>query len=240
VIQFILTAACFFATSAFAQSPSQRLFMRMSGNFVANDSLRRTLAYSYDLHLTGMFYLKADSVQIVEDWRIIQTPDSIRVLPISLQTNGKAEMAKQYVPPVRLASVKRGKGWMADDPLMAAIGEVLHRIKKDSKAQVMIDGETAGRDGAKNYVLRFLADDRTGSLWINAATAKLERLEWAYGKSIGLSSSGEKSSVELAPVLNEMFFPSKLVFNGRARTLLRRTGSYTEIAIKNFKREEMP
>lgn len=212
----------------------------MLANFAAADSLHRTLAFSYELHLAGTFYLKADSAQVTEDWRIIQTPDSIRALPISRQTNGKADLAKQYVSPVKIASTKRGQSLMAGDPLLATIWEILQRIKKDAKSQVMIDGETVGRRGAKNYVLRFLANDRAGSLWINAATAKLERLEWAYGKSTGLSSSGEKSLVELAPVINEMIFPVKLIFNERARTLLRRTGSYTEIETKNFKREEMP
>jgi len=236
----VLIAAGCIAASVSAQSLSQRLFARMLANFAAADSLRQALSFSYDLHLAGAFYFKDDSAQVTEDWRISQTPDSIRAQLVARRMNGKAEVAKQYVPPVKIASVKRGRSQTADDPLMTAIREILQRIKKDSKSQVMIDGETVGRRGAKNFVLRFLANDRSGSLWIDAATAKLERLEWTYGKSIGLSSSGEKSSIELAPVLNEMFFPIKLVFNGRARTLLRRTGSYTEIEIKNFKREELP
>jgi len=111
-------------------------------------------------------------------------------------------------------------------------------FKKDSKAQMIIDGETAGRAGAKNYVLRFLANGRTGSLWINAQTAELERIEWASGKSLGLASSGEKSMIELAPVIEPMVFPTKLIFNERSRTLLRRTGSYTEIETRNFQRED--
>jgi len=240
MLVIVLGAAVCVAASASAQSSSQRLFSRMLANFAVADSLRQTLSFSYELHLAGAFYLKDDSAQVTEDWRIVQTPDSIRAQLVARQTNGKAEVAKQYVPPVKMASVRRGKRQTADDPLMAAIWEILQRIKKDSKSQVMIDGETAGRSGAKNYVLRFLANDRAGSLWINAATAKLERLEWAYGKSTGLSSSGENSSVELAPVLNEMIFPVKFVFNERARTLLRRSGSYTEIETKNFQREEMP
>ncbi len=238
MLLFVLAAASCIAASA--QSPSQRLFARMWANFAATDSLRQTISFSYDLHLASTFYLKEDSAQVTEDWRIVQTPDSIRAQLVARQTNGKAEVAKQYTPPVKLASVRRSKSQIADDPLIAAIGEILQHIKKDSKSQMMLDGETAGRNGAKNYVMRFLAKDRSGSLWINARAAKLERLEWAYGKSIGLTSSGEKSAVELAPVLNEMMFPVKLVFNERARTLLRRTGTYTEIETKNFKYEEVP
>jgi len=235
-----LAAASLFAASTFAQSASQRLFAQMSARFAADDSLRQAATFSYELHLTGMFYLKDDSAQVIEDWRIVQAPDSIRAQLVARQTMGKAEAAKQYVPPVKLISMKRDKGRAAMEPLLAPIGEILQRIKKDKKAQVMIDGQTAGRNGARNYVLRFLANDRAGSFWVNAKTAELERVEWAYGKSVGLSSSTEKSSVDFAPVLNEMIFPTRLIFNARNRALLRRTGLYTEIEIKNFKHEETP
>jgi len=238
--QFILVAAGLVAASAFAQSSSQRLFSLMSARFAADDSLRQTAAFSYELHLTSTFYMKDDSAQVTEDWRIVQTPDSIRAQLVARQTTGKAELAKQYVPPVKIASAQRSKGQAGADPLLAPTREILQRIKKDSKTQVMIDGQTAGRNGAPNYVLRFLANDRSGSLWVNAKTAELERLEWAYGKSLGLSSSAEKSSVEFTPVLSEMIFPVRLIFNARHRALLRRTGSYTEIVTKNFKREETP
>jgi hypothetical protein len=232
----IFIAAGLSTASALAQSSSQRLFALMSARFAVDDSLRQAAIFSYELHLASTFYMKDDSAQIAEDWRLVQTPDSIRAQLVSRQTTGKDEVAKQYASPLQLASAKRGKA----DPLLAPIREILQRIKKDSKAQIMIDGQTAGRNGAPNYVLRFLANDRAGSLWVNVKTAALERIEWAYGKSIGLSSSAEKSSVEFAPVLNDMAFPVRLVFNERNRALLRRTGSYTEIEIKNFKREEMP
>lgn len=236
----ILVAAGLLAVSAFAQSSSQHLFSLVSARFAVDDSLRQTATFSYELHLASTFYLKEDSAQVTEDWRIMQTPDSIRAQLVSRQTTGKAEVAKQYVPPVKIISTKRSKGQAVADPLLTPIRELLQRIKKDAKAQVMIDGQTTGRSGASNYVLRFLANDRTGTLWVSAKTAALEHVEWAYGKSVGVSSSAEKSSVEFAPMLNEITFPVRLVFNARNRALLRRTGSYTEIETKNFKREEMP
>ncbi len=239
-IKWLALAASLCATSTLAQSSSQRLFAQMAARFAANDSLLQTAAFSYELHLNGTFYFKDDSAQVQEDWRIVQTPDSIRVQLVARQTTGKAELAKQYEPPVKIVSAPRDKSRAAMDVLLAPIGEILQRIKKDKKAQVLIDGQVAGRSGASNFVLRFLAHDRAGSFWINAKTAELERVEWAYGKSLGISSSAEKSSVELGPVLSEVTFPVRLVFNARNRALLRRTGSYTEIETKNFKREEMP
>ena len=228
------------AVAASAQTSSQRLFSLLSARFATDDSLRQLAAFSYDLHLTSTFYMKEDSAQITEDWHIRQSPDSIRARLVSRQTTGKAEVAKQYVSPVKIVSAPRSNGEMTADPLIAPIREILQRIKKDAKAQVMIDGQTTGSHGASNYVLRFLANNRTGTLWVNTKTAGLERAEWAYGKSLGVSSSAEKSSVELAPVLNDMTFPVRLVINARNRALLRRTGSYTEIATTNFKPEEMP
>jgi hypothetical protein len=235
-----LAAVNLLALSAFSQTASQRLFALMSAHFAKDDSIRQTLSYSYDLHLTGAFYHKDDSAQVIEDWQISQTPDSIRARLVSRQINGSAELGKQYAPPVKIISVKRDRRRPEDDPVMAALWEVMQRIKKDSKSQVLIDGEAIGRDGVKNYIMRFLAKDRAGSLWINAQTFALERVEWAYGQSIGLSSSGEKSEMVLAPFINAINFPVKFVFNERSRTLLRRTGSYTEIEIRNFQPEDKP
>lgn len=240
-IKLLITAAVLFAVSATAQTPSQRLFTLTAARFAADDSLRQIAAFSYDLHLASTFYMKEDSAQVREEWRIMQTSDSIRVQLVARQTTGKAEVAKQYVSPVKLASAQRHGGQTTTaDPLLAPVRDILFRIKKDAKSQVMIDGQTPGRNGASNYILRFLAHDRTGALWVNTKTAQLERVEWAYGKSLGVSSSAEKSSVEFAPILNEINFPVRLVVNARNRALLRRTGSYTEIETKNFKREEMP
>lgn len=236
----VLAAVNLLALSAFSQTASQRLFALMSAHFAKDDSIRQTLSYSYDLHLTGAFYHKDDSAQVIEDWQISQTPDSIRARLVSRQINGSAELGKQYAPPVKIISVKRDRRRPEDDPVMAALWEVMQRIKKDSKSQVLIDGEAIGRDGVKNYIMRFLAKDRAGSLWINAQTFALERVEWAYGQSIGLSSSGEKSEMVLAPFINAINFPVKFVFNERSRTLLRRTGSYTEIEIRNFQPEDKP
>jgi hypothetical protein len=240
VIVSVLAAVNLSAIAAFSQTASQRLFALMSARFIKDDSIRQALSYSYDLHLTGAFYHKDDSAQVIEDWQISQTPDSIRARLISRQINGAAELGKQYAPPLRILSVKRGLRRPEDDPVMATLQEVLQRIKKDSKSQVLIDGEAVGRDGAKNYIMRFLAKDRAGSLWINAQTFALERVEWVYGKSLGLSSSDEKSEMVLAPFINAINFPVKLVFNERSRALLRRTGSYTEIEIRNFQPEDKP
>jgi len=234
----VLAAVNLLAISAFSQTASQRLFALMSARLAKDDSIRQTFSYSYDIHLTGSFYHKDDSAQVVEDWQISQNQDSIRARLVSRQINGAAELGKQYAPPVKILSVKRDPRRPGDDPVMAAIWDLLQRIKKDSKSQVLIDGEALGRGGVKNYIMRFLANDRAGSLWINAQTFALERVEWAYGKSIGLSSSGEKSEIVLAPFINAINFPVKLVFNERSRTLLRRTGSYTEIETSNFQRED--
>ncbi|MDZ7363081.1 MAG: hypothetical protein ONB46_20515 [candidate division KSB1 bacterium] len=236
----VVAAVNLLAISAFSQTASQRLFALMSARLAKDDSIRQALSYSYDLHLTGAFYHKDDSAQVIEDWRISQTPDSIRARLVSRQINGAAELGKQYAPPLRILSVKRDPRRPEDDPVMATIQAVLQRIKKDSKSQVLIDGEAVGRGGVKNYIMRFLANDRAGSFWINAQTFALERVEWAYGKSLGLSSSGETSEMVLAPFINAINFPVKLVFNARSRTLLRRTGSYTEIEIRNFQPEDQP
>lgn len=236
----ILIVIGLMAVSASAQTSSQRLFSLLSARFAADDSLRQMAAFSYDLHLASTFYMKEDSAQITEDWHLRQTPDSIRAVLVSRQTTGKAEVVKQYESPVKIASASRRKDQMPTEPLLTPIREILQRIKKDKKAQVMIDGQTTGSGGASNYVLRFLANDRTGTLWVNTKTANLERVEWAYGKSLGVSSAAENSSVEFAPVLNDMTFPVRFVVNARNRALLRRTGSYTEIETKNFKPEEMP
>ena len=240
IILAVLAASGFFSFPALGQTSSQRLFGRMQARFVAEDSLRRATSFSYDLNLTSTLYLKNDSAQVFEEWRLTQNPDSIRARRLSRRTNGKAELIKKYEAPIKIQSVKRDPRQQIDGPLTAAIWDLLDRIKKDSRSHVMIDGETTGRDGAKNYVIKFLANDRAGSFWVNAQTAGLERVEWAYGKSIGLSSSGEKSTIELAPVFSAVSFPVKLVFNERSRTLLRRTGAYTEIATRNFQREDTP
>ncbi len=240
VVVSVLAAVNLLAISAFSQTASQRLFALMSARFAKDDSIRQALSYSYDLHLTGAYYHKDDSAQVIEDWRISQTPDSLRARLVSRQINGSAELGKQYAPPLRILSVKRDSRRPEDDPVMATIQDVLQRIKKDSKSQVLIDGEAVGRDGVKNYIMRFLAKDRAGSFWINVQTFALERVEWAYGKSIGLSSSGEKSEMVLATFSSGINFPVKLVFNERSRTLLRRTGSYTEIEIRNFQPEDKP
>jgi hypothetical protein len=241
-LAFIAVAAvvCFLVPPAAGQTASQRLFQRMLARVAADDSLRAALSFSYDLHLVGKYYFKNDSAQVLEEWHIAQNQDSVRAQRLSRQNSGKAEVVKRYEPPIEIVSSQRRPSPQTGDPLTAVIWELLNRIKKDSKAQVLIDGETSGRDGAKNYILRFLAQDRSGSLWINAQSAALERIEWAYGKSTGFSSSGEKSTIELAPVFEAMMFPVKVVFNERARTLLRKTGTYTEIEIKNFQRENMP
>lgn len=231
----LVVGVCLLAAPARAQSSSQKLFTQMLSRLASNDSLRQTRAFSYDLHLAGTFYLKDDSAQVAEDWHITTTSDSIRARLISRQTNGKAEVVKQYAPPLKLASSRRAE---SNDPLMAVVWELLNRIKKDAKAQVLIDGTVADRDGAPCFVLRFLAKDRAGNLLIGTKTAQLERIEWAYGKSLGVSSSSEKSLIELAPVLDGLIFPTKLVFNERSRTLLRRSGAYTEIATTNFQHEE--
>jgi hypothetical protein len=236
----VAAAACFLAPPALGQNPSQRLFQRMLARVAADDSLRAAWSFSYDLHLAGKYYLKNDSAQVLEAWHIAQTHDSLRTQRLSRQDRGKADVVKRYEAPIKFVSSRRGPNHQTSDPLTAVIWELLNHIKKDSKAQLLIDGETNGRDGARNYVMRFLAKNRSGSLWINTQSATLERIEWAYGKSMGFSSSGEKSMIELAPVIEATMYPVKIVFNERARTLLRRTGTYTEIETKNFQRENMP
>jgi hypothetical protein len=236
----VAAAACFLAPPALGQNPSQRLFQRMLARVAADDSLRAAWSFSYDLHLAGKYYLKNDSAQVLEAWHIAQTRDSLRAQRLSRRDSGEADVVKRYEAPVKIESRRRGPNHQTDDPLTAVIWELLNHIKKDSKAQLLIDGETSGRDGATNCVVRFLAKNRSGSLWINAQSAALERIEWAYGKSIGFSSSGEKSMIELAPVIEATMFPIRLVFNERARTLLRRSGTYTEIEVMKFHRENIP
>jgi hypothetical protein len=226
--------------TAFGQTVSQRVVAKMFAHMAANDSIRQQLAYAYDFVLTGTFYAKNDSAQVIEEWRIAHDKDSVRVRLLARRSTGKKEIAKSYESPIEFKSIKRGEKLQEDDPIMALMWRVLNRIKQDRKAQVLIDGRVVGKNGRANYLVKFLADGRTGSLWINAQTADLKRLEWAYGKSFGVASSGHNSAIEMAAVSGELNFPAKLIINERSRALLRRTGSYTEIEIRNFQRKEMP
>jgi hypothetical protein len=188
--------------------------------------------------MASTFYQKNDSAQIMEEWRIAQDQDSIRVRRLSRQIEGKAEITKKYQPPLDLKPSKRRQDSGRGDPLMAVVWELLSRIRDDSKAYLMIDGKAAGESGNLCYVIKFLANNHIGSLLINSQTADLERIEWAYGKSFGVFSSGEKSVIALASVDETIMFPVKLIFNERSRKLLSRTGTYTEIAITDFHREK--
>ncbi len=227
--------------AAFGQTVSQRAVAAMFTRMAANDSIRQQSVYSYDLVLAGTFYTKNDSAQVIEEWRIAHDDDSVRARLLMRRSSGKADLAKRYEPPLKINSCKRGKDPQAEDPAMALTWEVLNRIKHDRKAQVLIDGQVAGENGSNNYLVKFLADGRTGSLWINMQTADLERLEWAHGKSLGVVSSGHHSTITMAAVSSSTIrFPAKLVFNERARALRRRTGTYTEIEIRNFQHEKMP
>lgn len=227
------------AAPVFGQTASEQVFAKMLARLAANDSIRKKSPYSYELQLTGTFLSKSDSAQVIEEWRIAEDQDSIRVRLLSRRSNGKAEIAKKYESPVKIHSAKRA-GPQEHGPVMQMAADVLNWIKKDSKAQMLIDGQTAGRSGGNNYILKFLAKNRTGSLWINTETAALERMEWAYGKSFGVASSGQKSVIEFAPVKGDMIFPARLIFNESSRALFRKAGSYTEIEIRNFQMEAMP
>lgn len=226
--------------AAFSQTASQRVVAKMFTRLAVNDSLRRQLAYSYDLVLNGTFYAKNDSAQVIEEWRIAQGHDSLRVRLLARRIHGKDKTAKSYEPPVAIKSSRRGANPQEEDPVVALMWGVLNRIKQDREAQILIDGQVVGGNGVPNYLVKFLADGRIGSLWINMQTADLERLEWAYGKSLGVVSSGSNSVIEMAEVSGALRFPARLVFNERARALLRRTGAYTEIEIRNFQSEKKP
>jgi hypothetical protein len=228
------------ATTVFGQTASQRVVAKMFSRLTANDSIRQQLAYSYDLVLTGTFYTKNDSAQVIEEWRIAHDDDSVRTRLLTRRSSGKEEVAKRYEPPVKINSFKPGEKPYEDDPVVALAWGVLNRIKQDRKAQILIDGQVAGKNGSANYLIKFLADGRAGSLWINMQTADLERLEWTYGKSLGVISSGHNSVIEMSEAGGEIRFPAKLKINERSRSLLRRTGSYTEIEIRNFQQEKTP
>jgi hypothetical protein len=177
---------------------------------------------------------------VIEEWRIAQGHDSLRVRLLARRIHGKDKTAKSYEPPVAIKSSRRGANPQEEDPVVALMWGVLNRIKQDREAQILIDGQVVGGNGVPNYLVKFLADGRIGSLWINMQTADLERLEWAYGKSLGVVSSGSNSVIEMAEVSGALRFPARLVFNERARALLRRTGAYTEIEIRNFQSEKKP
>ena len=228
------------ASMAFGQTASQRVVAKMLSRLAANDSLRQQLAYSYDLVLTGTFYTKNDSAQVIEEWRIAHDSDSVRVRLLTRRSSGKDDVAKRYEPPMQINSFKRNENQFADDPVVALAWEVLNRIRQDRKAQVLIDGQVAGENGSANYLIKFLAGGRAGSLWINMRTADLERLEWTYGKSLGVVSSGHSSVITMAEIGGAIRFPAKLMINERSRALLRRTGSYTEIEIRNFQQGKRP
>jgi hypothetical protein len=228
------------ASAAFGQTASQRVVDKMFSRLAANDSIRQQLAYSYDLVLAGTFYTKNDSAQVIEEWRIALEDDSVRASLLARRSSGKEDIAKRYTPPIKINSSKRDENPQEEDPIMALMWRALNRIKHDRKAQVLIDGRVVGENGSANYLVKFLADGRTGSLWIDVQTADLKRLEWAYGKSFGVASSGHNSAITMAEVSGELRFPAKLIINERSRALLRRTGSYTEIEIRNFQREETP
>jgi hypothetical protein len=224
------------ATTAFGQITSQRVVAKMLSRMAANDSIRQQLAYSYDLALAGMFYTKNDSAQVIEEWRIAHDDDSVRARLLTRRSSGKEDVAKRYEAPIKINSVKRGENSHEDDPVVALAWGVLNRIQQDRKAQVLIDGQVVGKSGNANYLIKFLAGGRIGSLWINMQTADLERLEWAYGKSLGVAASGHNSVIEMSVMSSEIRFPARLKINERARALLRRTGSYTEIEIRNFQK----
>ncbi|MGH7595041.1 MAG: hypothetical protein ACREOI_01765 [bacterium] len=228
------------ASSVFGQTASQRVVAKMFSRLTANDSIRQQLAYSYDLALTGTFYTKTDSAQVIEEWRVAHDKDSIRARLLTRRSNGKDNVAKSYESPVKINSSKRSENSRDDDPVVAPVWEVLDRIKQDRKAQVLIDGQVAGENGGTNYVIKFLAGGRAGSLWINMKTANLERLEWTYGKSLGVVSSGHNSVIEMSEAGGMVRLPVRLMINERSRALLRRTGSYTEIEIRNFQQEKTP
>jgi hypothetical protein len=232
-----LVLGCLGAATAFCQSASQFIFAKTVARLAEDDSLRQRLSFSYTLHLTGTLYQKDDSAQVIEAWRIAQDEDSVRVQLLSQRLEGKTELAKKYKPPVEIKPAKRGENPRQEDPLMGVTWELLSWIQQDSKAHLMIDGKTTSTSGNLCYVVKFLANDRIGSLWVNAQTAALEHIEWAHGKSFGVISSGENSVIELAPVAGASSFPVKLIFNERSRKLLRRTGAYTEIEIRDFHRE---
>lgn len=223
----------------FGQTTTEQVFVKMLARFAANDSILKKSPHAYDLQLTGTFYSKNDSAQVIEEWRVAEDPDSIRARLLSRRTEGKPEIAKKYESPLKIHSAKRA-GPQENGPIMQTAEEMLAWIKKDSKAQMLIDGQTTGPSGGSNYILKFLAKNRTGSLWINTKTAALERMEWAYGKSFGVASSGQKSIIEFAPVKGDVIFPSRLIFNESSRALFRKAGSYTEIEIRNFQMEAMP
>lgn len=224
-------------TTVFGQTTSQRVVAKMFSRLTANDSIRQRLAYSYDLALTGTFYTKNDSAQVIEEWRIAHDDDSIRVRLLTRRSNGKDDVAKRYEPPMKINSSKRSENPREDDPVMTLAWKVLNRIQQDRRAQMLIDGQVVGENGSANYLVKFLADGRTGSLWINMQTADLERLEWAYGKSLGVVSSGHNSVIVMSETGGAIRFPSKLTIDEHSRALLRRTGSYTEIEIRNFQQE---
>lgn len=223
-----------------SQTVSEALFARTMTRLGESEKIRQDLSYSYTLELTGRFYQKDDSVQITDLWQISQHHDSIRVEPLSRRrVDGNADLAKKYKPPFELKAAKRSEQRDQDDPVMVMTLDLLSRIQKDSKAHFMIDGKAEGRRGNPCYVLRFLADGRSGSLWVDTQTTHIERIEWAYGKSFVLTSSDESSSIELAPVTKDIMFPARLIFDERSRALLSWTGTYTEVEIRNFQREEI-
>lgn len=228
------------ASTVWGQTASQRVVVKMFSRLASNDSLRQQLAYSYDLVLAGTLYTKNDSAQVIEEWRIAHDGDSVRVRLLTRRSNGKEDVAKHYEPPMKLNSSERGENPQEDDPILAMMWGILNRIKQDRKAQVLIDGQVVGENGSANYLVKFLADGRAGSLRINVKTADLERLEWTYGKSLGVVSSGHNSVIEMSEAGGAIRFPAKLMINERSRALLRRTGSYTEIEIRNFQQEKRP
>jgi hypothetical protein len=232
--------AGFTATAVIGQTTSQRVVAKMFSRLAANDSIRQQLAYSYDLVLTGTFYTKNDSAQVIEEWRVAHDEDSLRARLLTRRSSGKDDVAKHYEPPIKINSSKRDENAQQDDPVAALAWEVLNRIKQDRKAQVLIDGQVTGENGSANYLVKFLADGRTGSLWINMQTADLGRLEWTYGKSLGVVASGHNSVIVMSEAGGGIRFPAKLTINERTRALLRRTGSYTEIEIRNFQQGKVP
>jgi hypothetical protein len=219
------------------QTVSEALFARTMAHLVESEKVRQDLSYSYTLYLTGTFYQKDDSAQITESWQISQHQDSIRVKPLSRHIGGNADLAKKYKLPLEMKAAKRSEQRDQDDPVMAVVLDLLSRIQKDSKAHFMIDGKVDGRRGNPCYVLRFLADGRSGSLWVDAQSIYTERIEWVYGKSFVVASSDESSSIELAPATEEAIFPVKLIFNEQSRALLSRSGAYTEVEIRDFQWE---
>ncbi|MGH7456373.1 MAG: hypothetical protein ACRENG_33795, partial [bacterium] len=102
-------------TTVFSQTASQRVVAKMFSRLAANDSLRQQLAYSYGLVLTGTFYTKNDSAQVIEEWRVTHDDDSVRVRLLARRSSGKEDVAKRYEPPMKINSFKRDENPHEDD-----------------------------------------------------------------------------------------------------------------------------